>query len=203
VAELSSQRLALDSPAAVYVPHTGFSATVPVKMLFTLHRGVFLWTPLTLFATAGFILLLRRDRRNRVFLCTVGLAAAGLLVIHSLWGVAWDGYGSFSQRFLTALFPLWLLGTAELVRRAGASGVAVLTLCACFSVWVGLVLVNGFYDESRHSSLNQVVGAFKSVTGPRVSRFHKPPPYNSLENFGRQMGVRIRDRWQVYWRLVA
>ena len=79
----------------------------------------------------------------------------------------------------------------------------MLALCCVFSVWVGLVLFNGFYNASRHSSINQIVGAFHSLTGPRVSRYHKPPPYNSLENFGRQWGVRIRDRWQLYWRLVT
>jgi hypothetical protein len=193
----------------VYLPTTQFDPTVPIKMLFTLHRGLFTWTPLTIFATIGFILLLRRDRANRPFLVTLGVSALGLLAIHCFWGQAWDGYGSFSQRFLTALFVLFLVGTAELVRRARRPSIAVLGLCCCFSVWVGLVLFNGFYDlghnayASRHTSLNQVVGAFRSVTGPRVSPYHEPPPYNSLENLGRQIGVRVRNRWQLYWRLVT
>ena len=187
----------------VFVPTTRFDAAAPVKMLFTLHRGVFIWTPLTAFATVGFALLLRRDRRNRRFLVALAASAVGLLAIHAFWGGAWDGYGSFSNRFLTALFPLFLVGTAEFVRRTRGWGIAVLLLCTCFSVWIGLVLFNGFYNESRHSSINQVVGAFKGVSGPRVSRFHRPPPYNSLENFGRQMGVRIRNRWQLYWHLVS
>jgi hypothetical protein len=202
-------RLALDAPAGVYVPRTDFNATAPLKMLFTLHRGLFLWTPLTFLATVGFVLLLLRDGANRRFLAALGVSAVGLLLIHSLWGVAWDGYGSFSQRFLTALFPLFLLGTAELVRRWRWPAVGVMTLCACFSVWVGLVLLNGFYDVehqsyvNRHSSLNQIVGAFAHLTGPRVSPYHAPPPHDSLENFGRRMGVEIRDRWQLYWRLVS
>jgi len=206
----TGQRMALGVAGIhFYVPQRQFDLSVPVKMLFTLHRGLFLWTPLTAFATIGFVLLLRRDRANRPFLVALGASALGLLLVHSFWSAAWDGYGSFSQRFLTALFAFFLVGTAEVVRRARRPAIAVLTLCCCFSVWVGLVLFNGFYDtthhgfESRHTSLNQVVGAFKGVTGPRVSPYHVPPPYNSLENFGRQIGVRIRDRWQLYWRWVT
>jgi hypothetical protein len=206
----TARRMALGiADMHVYLPTTKFDPTVPVKMLFTLHRGLFLWTPLTAFATIGFVLLLRRDRSNRPFLVTLGVSALGLLAVHTFWGGAWDGFGSFSNRFLTALFVLFLLGTAEVVQRARRPGIVVLGLCCCFSVWIGLVLFNGIYDsshhgfQSRHTSLNQVVGAFRSVTGPRVSPYHVPPPYNSLENFGRQTGVRIRDRWQFYWRLVT
>ena len=44
------------------------SPTAPLKMLFTLHRGIVLWTPLTCFATVGFVaFLLRRDRRTTAF----------------------------------------------------------------------------------------------------------------------------------------
>jgi hypothetical protein len=207
----TGQKLALGAVGLlhVYVPTTRFDPTVPINMLFTLHRGLFLWTPLTAFATIGYVLLLRRDRANRAFLTTLGVSALALLAVHSLWRSAWDGYGSFSQRFLTALFVLFLVGTAEFVRRTRHLGVAVLTLCCCFSVWVGLALFNGFFDlghhsyASRHTSLNQIVGAFPHLTGPRVSPYHEPPPYNSLENLARQWGVRIRNRWQLYWRLVT
>ncbi len=34
----------------------------PAKMLFTLKRGLFVWTPLTFFGVVGFLLLLHRDR---------------------------------------------------------------------------------------------------------------------------------------------
>ena len=107
----------------------GISSTAPLKMLFTLHRGLFIWTPLTLFATVGFVVLLRRDRRHRAFIATLGVSALALLAIHALWGTYWDGGGSFSQRFLTALFPFFLVGTAELVRRFRGRGIAVLSIC--------------------------------------------------------------------------
>jgi hypothetical protein len=200
----TSQRFALDAGSMhIYLPKTTFSPTAPLKMLFTLHRGIFIWTPLTFFATIGFVLLVRRDRRHRPFLMVLGASALGLLLIHSFWGGAWDGFGSFSNRFLTALFPLFLIGTAEFVRRTRRWGIAVLTLCTCFSLWIGLIYVNGYYNQGRQDGIVQVIENFKSVTGPRVSRFHQPPPYDSLENYGLGLGDAISARWRVYWRLVT
>ncbi len=116
-----------------------FDPLVPAKMLFTLHRGMFIWTPLTLFASIGFVLLLRRDRPHRWYLAGLLTSGVALLLIHSLWGTFWDGGNGFSARFLTALFPLFLIGTAEFVRRWRWPAYAVLTVCAVWSLWVGLV----------------------------------------------------------------
>jgi hypothetical protein len=200
-----SQRLATSSTSIVnpVLRETNFSAAAPLKMLFTLHRGLFLFTPLTLFATIGFVLLVRRDPRNRAFLLTLGLSALALLLIHAFWGKLWDGGGSFSQRFLTALFPFFLVGVAELVRRWRHAAIGVLSLCAAWSVWIGLVQFNGYYRSSAQDGLVQIVGSVHSLTGPKVSRFHKPPPYSSLQNFGRDIGDRITARWRLYWRLVT
>jgi hypothetical protein len=200
-----SQRLATGSIVIVdpVLRQTDFSPTAPFKMLFTLHRGLFVFTPLTFLATVGFVLLLRRDRRNRLFLVTLGVSALALLLIHSFWGKLWDGGGAFSQRFLTALFPFFLVGAAELVRRWRGLAVVLLSLCAAWSVWVGLVLFNGYYRSSAQDGIVQIVGSVHGLTGPRVSRFHRPPPYNSFENFGRDLGDRISDRWRLYWQLVT
>src|SRR5205823_5787268 len=200
-----SQRLAAGSANIVdpVLHQTQFSATAPLKMLFTLHRGLFVFTPLTLFATIGFVLLLRRDRRNRAFLLTLGGSALALLLIHSFWGTLWDGGGSFSQRFLTALFPFFLVGAAEFVRRWRRFAIGLLSLCAAWSLWVGLVQFNGYFGGNAQDGIVQIVGSVNGVTGREVSRFHQPPPYNSLENFGRDLGDRISGRWRLYWRLVT
>jgi hypothetical protein len=181
-----------------------FGIWAPVKMLFTLRRGLFIWTPLTAFATVGFVLLALRDRRHRPFLLALGASAFGLLVIHVFWGggAAWTGGGSFSQRFLTALFPFFLLGTAEFVRRTRWPGVAVLTLCALFSVWIGLTQFNGYYRENGNDSIVPIIQNYHSFLGPPRNRFHPPPPYDSIQNFGRQMVDRTEHRWELYWRLV-
>ena len=201
----TSERLAMGSNVIInpLLRTNGISPTAPFKMLFTLHRGLFIWTPLTLFATLGFVALLLRDRRHRAFIATLGVSALALLAIHALWGANWDGGGSFSQRFLTALFPFFLVGTAEFVRRFTWRGMALLSICACWSLWLGLVIYNGYYDASPRDGVGQIVGNFKSFGGPRVSRFHTPPPYDSLENFGLQISDRIGARWRLYWRLVT
>ena len=200
----TSERVAMGSNV-IFNPllrTNGISPTAPLKMLFTLHRGLFIWTPLTFFATVGFVVLLLRDRRHRAFIAALGVSALALLAIHALWATNWDGGGSFSSRFLTALFPFFLVGTAEFVRRFKRPGIAVLSVCACWSLWIGLVVFNGYYDGSPKDGIEDIVGNFKSFSGPRVSRFHQPPPHDSLENFGLQMADRISGRWQLYWRLV-
>ena len=62
---------------------------------------------------------------------------------------------------------------------------------------------NGYFGGNAQDGIVQIVGSVHGVTGPRVSRFHQPPPYNSLENFGRDLGDRISGRWRLYWRLVT
>jgi hypothetical protein len=168
---------------------------VPAKMLFTLHRGLFIWTPLTAFATVGFLLLIRRDDRHRWFLIGLGISALGLLGIHVLWADNWDGGSGFSARFLTALFPLYLIGAAEFVRRLRWAGVAILTVCAVWSVWIGLVIFNGIRNQSAATSIVDIV---QNYTGPH----HDPPPHDHFGNFKREIGDRIEDRWTVYRDLV-
>jgi len=175
----------------------------PVDMLFTDKRGLFVWTPLTALATVGFVRLARRDRRNRPFLLALGVSALALLLVHVYWGKAWTGGGSFSQRLLTALFPFFLVGTAELLRRSRRAAAAALAPCALFSTWLGLVLFNGYYGENADQSMTQVAGHYGSFLGPAISRYHEPPPADSIQNFGRQIGDRIEDRWRLYWRLLA
>jgi hypothetical protein len=188
-----SERLALVSTPIIepVARHAEFKPLVPVYMLFTLHRGIFVWTPLTAFAAVGFVLLLRRDRQHRVFLAVIGVSALALLLIHMIWGKSWDGGGSFSQRFLTALFPLFLIGTAEFVRRTRAIGIAVLAVCVAWSVWIGLVQFNGYFNESARDSVVQIV---QNYTG----HYH-----HGMGLWSHQVRERITDRWQLYWRLVT
>ena len=103
-------------------PLNGFDPVTPLKMLGSDHRGLFLWTPLTALAVVGFVLLVYRARHDdrRQFLLTLSASAFALLFAHSIWGF-WDGAFSFSSRFLTALFPVFLIGVAELRRRFGGA----------------------------------------------------------------------------------
>jgi hypothetical protein len=115
----------------------GFAPLSPLRMLFTLHRGLFLWTPVAAVAVVGIALLLRRHPA-RGFLVTLAAMAAGLLLsyVGLVW---WDGGWSFSQRLLSAPVPLYGIGVAGVLaavsnrRRVIASGgVVVLTACSVF-----------------------------------------------------------------------
>jgi hypothetical protein len=140
-------------------PLRNFDFAIPFKMLFSEHRGLFLWTPLTAFAVAGFIVAVvtrYREGRDRSFFVTFGLASASLLFVHSIWN-AWDGGFSFSQRFLTGLFPLYLIGIAELVRRARLATYVVLGLSVAFAVVVALVHNVGYDNVSERDGISRIV----------------------------------------------
>jgi hypothetical protein len=126
-------------------PFNGFDPLVPLKMLFSDHRGLFVWTPVTALGAVGYGLLLRRetDPARRRFLWTLLAAALALLVVHSPWA-EWDGAFSYSTRFLTALFPLFLIGIAELVRRFGAVVYAPIAVCLAWSLMLMFVHVVGY-----------------------------------------------------------
>ncbi|HXR11373.1 MAG TPA: hypothetical protein VN770_03695 [Gaiellaceae bacterium] len=154
----------------------------PAKMLFTLHRGLFLWTPLTALATIGFLLLMRRRRDERHYLAGIGVAALCLLLVHMLWGDFWDNGFSFSQRFLTALFPFFLLGTAELVRRWRGVALAALSVCALFSLVIALTFFVGYKGITAKDGVDRIVKLYTS--GERTP-----------QQLVRRIGVDVRGRW--------
>ncbi len=197
-----TQRLAL-GPTSIIHPvsrNIRFDPTVPVKMLFTLRRGLFVWTPLTIFAVLGFAMLLARDGRRRTFLLTMAASAVALVAVHAFWGGNWMGGNSFSARFLTSLFPFFLIGVAEFLRRTRRLGAAVLALCACFSVWLGFVLFHGYHNENQNDSVVTLVGTFDGFLGPKFSSFE--PGYN-VQSFVTQVGDEVGARWRLYWGLVT
>ena len=142
-------------------PRGFFDPTIPARMLFSDHRGLFLWTPLTAAAAIGFGLALARARRtgeHAPFLFALLAASLALLCIHAFWP-RWDGGFAFSQRFLTALFPLYLIGVAELVRRAGAWAYPALVLGAAFAVALVFVRDIGYDNIGERDAVSRVVEA--------------------------------------------
>ncbi len=134
----------------------------PVEMLFSVRRGLFLWTPLTLVSVLGFALLFRRRPDRRAFLGGLLAAAVALVLIHGIWGAFWWGGFSFSQRFLAALFPVFLLGVAEIVRRFRRVGWAVLVVCTLFSMFVAFNLFVGYKGESEKDGIDTIVRLYTS-----------------------------------------
>lgn len=106
--------------------HVGFFPLNPLRMLFTDHRGLFIWSPVTVLATLGLILLFRRRPECRSFLVAAYAMGASIILSYALIPF-WDGAWSFSQRYYTPLFPLVVLGIAGLIEatRGVARGVVV------------------------------------------------------------------------------
>jgi hypothetical protein len=165
----------------------GFDPTIPFKMLFSDRRGLFVWTPLTAFAVIGFVLLLHAARNDsrRPFLWTLGAASAALVVGHVTWA-EWDGAFSFSTRFLTALFPFFLIGVAELTRRWGPAAYSVLAVCVTWSLLLAFIHLLG-YD-----------GINAGQTATDMARVFARTP----QAFQNKVDKRTSERWRYLWGLL-
>jgi hypothetical protein len=168
-------------------PLNGFDPLIPLKMLFSIHRGLFLWTPLTALAVVGFVLVLRRttDVTRRRFLSTLLLAAVALLLVHTIWG-QWDGGYAFSQRFLTSLFPLFLIGVAELRQRLGLLVYPALVICVAWSLTVAFVHDIGYDGVDQRDGIDRIGHVI------RTDYAHKR----------HQIDARAINRWGYLWALV-
>jgi len=134
-----------------------FDARAPVRMLVSVRRGLFLWTPLTALSVLGVALLFRSRPERRRYLAVLCFCAASLVCIHALWGDFWTNGFSFSQRFLAGLFPFYLLGTAELICRFRLVAAAGLLLCALFSLFAGFNHFLGYKSISEKDGLGTVL----------------------------------------------
>jgi hypothetical protein len=118
-----------------------FSALVPLKMLVTDERGLFIWTPTTLLGTIGVVLLLRTRSRFDPFLSTLTAMVVCLLVSYGFFS-AWDAGWSFSQRYLAAPLPFYAIGLARLFatrpRMARIRVVALIAVTVLWSVFLGM-----------------------------------------------------------------
>jgi hypothetical protein len=159
-----------------------FDGWAPVKMLFSIERGLFVWTPLTALAVVGLALLIVRRRDARAFLVGLTVAGASLVGSHIMWADFWTGGYSFSQRFLASLFPLFLLGTAELIRRWRLAAVAALAVCAAFAVFVAFNHFYGYRGVTEKDGLDTILSLY--VEGERTP-----------DGLVRTIGVRALERW--------
>ena len=144
----------------------GFAPLTPVRMLFTLHRGLFVWTPATALAVAGFVLLIRRHHGvERTFLVTLGAMVVALLLMNvSLtW---WDGGWSFSMRYLASPLALYAIGLGGLLASAGRRLrllVAVIAVTVAWSLFLGM---NHAFGVSQRDGANDIVALY--VHGQRT-----------------------------------
>jgi hypothetical protein len=121
--------------------HLSFSPLSPLRMLFSEHRGLFIWTPATLLATVGIVLLLRARGRFRPFVVALTAMVVCLLLSYAFFAV-WDGGWSFSARYLAAPLPFYALGLARLFatrpRRVRIGLAALVAATVMWSVFLGM-----------------------------------------------------------------
>jgi hypothetical protein len=116
-----------------------FAPLNPLRMLFTNHRGYFVWAPVAALAVLGLVHLFRTRTEHRRFLVAVVGMSIGLISSYSLISF-WDGTWFFGQRFYTPLFPVVAIGLAGLLdvapRLGGAAAVVATgwTLFLCFNL---------------------------------------------------------------------
>ena len=170
---------------------TQFDPLVPLKMLFSLRRGLFLWTPLTVLSVVGFGFLWVRDRPRRLFTTSLAVGGVALLLLHMLWGRYWWGGFGFSQRFLIGLFPLFLLGLAELLRRRLILVTVLATLCVAYAGSLALYHYYGYRGINEKDGVDRIVELYRSG---------EETPGGFLRN---KVGYPVRERWSTYIRIVT
>ena len=105
----------------------GFYPLNPLRMLFTNHRGLFVWSPVTIIALGGLVWLFRNRAQQRPFLLA-GYAMAAAIAFSYVFVPYWDGALSFGQRYYTPLIPLVVIGlAAALTATNGRARMAVAT----------------------------------------------------------------------------
>ena len=124
----------------------------PIRMLFTDHRGMFVWSPVTLLAVVGFVRLLRKRTDARPFLVVSGVTGLAF-VVSFVFSPYWDGGLAFGQRYYTILFPLVVIGLGGLLEAVPRRGLVAAGVAAAWTLSLGLYTGLGFgFDEHRGAS---------------------------------------------------
>jgi hypothetical protein len=124
-----------------------FSPTSPIHMLFGPRRGLFFWTPLTFIAAIGLVrALMRANRRDRWFLSTVIVMAVLLILVQvsiTFWYAGW----SFSQRYLTALYPIVAIGFASVIQWRAKIALGLAVPAVAWSLFLCMNMQTIGFDE--------------------------------------------------------
>jgi len=100
-----------------YLPISHWSWRSPffLAVLFSSNHGLFVWTPIVLFAMVGLFLFWRREPRVGAPILT---AALGFYVFIACYP-DWPGISSYGNRFFVSLTPLFVLGLSVLLDQIG------------------------------------------------------------------------------------
>lgn len=117
-------------------------------LLISPSRGLFIYSPVLLFAIAGYAMAWRaRPERSARFVRDASLAVAGTYVLYSLIGYWWGGW-VFGNRYLSDVGPLFALGVAFAVDRGALRSRlwrAVFALALGWSIFLEFAAAGWYY----------------------------------------------------------
>lgn len=116
-----------------------FAPLNPLRMLFSDHRGYFVWSPVAALGFVGYLLLLKTRPGQRLFLASAGVMGLAIIASYTLV-VFWDGTWSFSQRFFTPLFPLVAIGVGGLAVSLPRVTLVAATITCAWSLFLAFNL---------------------------------------------------------------
>ncbi len=155
--------------------HEGFFWLAPktLKVLFSLCHGLYSWHPILLFATAGLVLLYRK---NRLLPALLGLMFAVQIYVIGSWH-AWSGGDAFGGRMLISSLPALALGLAALVDWAAERRAMpiVVSLSLILVVWNALLLAQyrfRYISQGAAVNLDDMTLGKLSMLQDIVSRIH-------------------------------
>ena len=119
-----------------------------LQVLFSQERGLFIWSPVTVFVLWGYWQFGKRDRPLVLFL---GLFLLGELYVISSW-YAWSGATSFGPRFFSNMLAPFALGLGAFIYSLKRTPRWVLAcVCAAFIIWNTLLIVQYSLELIPHT----------------------------------------------------
>ena len=144
------------------------------SVLFSSKHGIFTWTPILLFATGGFFLFFKKDKRFALYLAIPYIL---LVYIVGCWPNWWQG-SSFGGRIFISCTPLFVLGLAALIEflRKTVSLKIISVIGFFFIVWNFLFIFQfgwGLIPREDYISWKKIVYNQVFVVPPEIIRIAK------------------------------
>lgn len=150
---------------AVVTPHVPKYA---LKYLVHPLHGLFVWSPVTILSALGLIYSPSRTKKLGYSLL---LAWGGILLIYGFF--PWHAGWSFSNRYLTGLFPIFVIGLAACLERYGKTMVLLTILLTLYSVFLFFNWYLGVMHGEFGTPLNVIEawlkGKSSSFSGGKVN----------------------------------
>lgn len=153
-----------------------------LKTLFSTNHGLFLWNPITIFASVGIFFMLLKNERNRPFL--LSLLICFLLTWYIIATVDYSLANSFGNRGFDGSTLFFALGWAQILSVLNKKRILI-AVCLCFVLWNVQLLFQqrylGWLPFNGEVSYLQVFLNYEKLP-PELDRLKLK--YFSRDNFG-------------------